>query len=29
MLIKEFSDGYGCSSTAHGKDVWVTILRST
>ncbi|CAL9411858.1 hypothetical protein SUDANB174_05686 [Streptomyces sp. enrichment culture] len=27
-LIKEFSDGYGCSSTAHGKDVWVTILRA-
>ncbi|MEU4659507.1 ATP-binding protein [Streptomyces sp. NPDC023723] len=27
-LIKQFSDGYGCSSTAHGKDVWVTILRS-
>ncbi|MFG2525305.1 ATP-binding protein [Streptomyces sp. NPDC048527] len=27
VLIKECSDGYGCSSTAHGKDVWVTILR--
>ncbi|MEU1893813.1 ATP-binding protein [Streptomyces pristinaespiralis] len=28
VLIKEFSNGYGCSSTAHGKDVWVTILHS-
>ncbi|MFF2941208.1 ATP-binding protein [Streptomyces niveus] len=29
MLIMEVSDRYGCSSTAHGKDVWVTILRCT
>ena len=28
VLIKEFSDRYGCSSTPHGKDVWVTILCS-
>ncbi|MET7853055.1 ATP-binding protein [Streptomyces avermitilis] len=28
VLIKEISDGYGCSSTAHGKDIWATILRS-
>ncbi|MGW5599632.1 ATP-binding protein [Streptomyces rochei] len=28
MLIKTLSDRYGCSSTAHGKDVWVTILHS-
>ncbi|MGA5148116.1 ATP-binding protein [Streptomyces griseoincarnatus] len=28
MLIKTLSDRYGCSSTAHGKDVWVTILYS-
>ncbi|MEU9155000.1 ATP-binding protein [Streptomyces sp. NPDC048417] len=28
MLIKKLSDRYGCSSTAHGKDVWATILHS-
>ncbi|MGW5868370.1 ATP-binding protein [Streptomyces sp. NPDC055239] len=28
VLIKELSDGYGCSSTAYGKDVWVTLLCS-
>ncbi|MFD5240762.1 ATP-binding protein [Streptomyces tendae] len=28
MLIKTLSDRYGCSPTAHGKDVWVTILHS-
>jgi anti-sigma regulatory factor (Ser/Thr protein kinase) len=28
MLIKKLSDKYGCSSTAHGKDVWATILHS-
>ncbi|MFF2503536.1 ATP-binding protein [Streptomyces sp. NPDC058067] len=26
-LVAEISNGYGCSSTAHGKDVWVTVLR--
>ncbi|MCZ4603346.1 ATP-binding protein [Streptomyces sp. Lzd4kr] len=29
LLVEELSNEYGCSSTAHGKDVWVTILRST
>ncbi len=28
LLIKKLSDRYGCSSTAHGKDVWATILHS-
>ncbi|QUW78459.1 ATP-binding protein [Streptomyces mirabilis] len=28
VLIKKLSDRYGCSSTAHGKDVWATILHS-
>ncbi len=28
MLIKTLSDRYGCSPTAQGKDVWVTILHS-
>ncbi|MER6331402.1 ATP-binding protein [Streptomyces sp. NPDC001034] len=28
MLIKKLSTKYGCSSTARGKDVWATILRS-
>lgn len=27
-LIETLTDRYGCSSTAHGKDVWVTILHS-
>nr|WP_237501002.1 ATP-binding protein [Streptomyces sp. SID8381] len=29
VLVMEVSDGFGCSSTAHGKDVWVTILRAS
>ncbi|CAM5736971.1 hypothetical protein SAFG77S_08571 [Streptomyces afghaniensis] len=29
VLVKELSNGYGCSSTAHGKDVWATILHSS
>jgi hypothetical protein len=28
VLIKELSTSYGCSSTAHGQDVWATILHS-
>ncbi|MFK0120151.1 ATP-binding protein [Streptomyces sp. NPDC090994] len=27
-LVKALSDGYGCSATTHGKDVWATILRT-
>lgn len=28
VLVRKLSDRYGCSSTAHGKDVWATILHS-
>ncbi|MET9357752.1 ATP-binding protein [Streptomyces sp. NPDC006617] len=28
MLIKTLSNRYGCSSTAHSKDVWVMVLHS-
>ncbi|WP_328541140.1 ATP-binding protein [Streptomyces sp. NBC_00371] len=26
-LVKAISNGFGCSSTAYGKDVWVTVLH--
>ena len=27
VLVKAISNGFGCSSTAYGKDVWVTVLH--